>query len=132
MTGVPVEHWTRTPENVADCRAQMERRFQSWDRGVLTFFYFAFLAFATLKIASCLWNCGARVIDRPERNRYAIVPREDFERMMMLNGPAIVPYRRRRKRTRQRFATTSETENEIDDESDEDASDSNKRDKVYT
>lgn len=53
MTGVEARHWASTPENLARCEVEMERRFKSWDRTAMTIMHFALLAFAIVRVACC-------------------------------------------------------------------------------
>lgn len=53
MTGVEARHWTMTPENMARCHLEMERRFMSWDRTAMTVAYFALLTFLLIRLVCC-------------------------------------------------------------------------------
>lgn len=65
MTHTNADHWAKTPENIADCQIEMERRFVSWDRAAMTAIWFALLAFVSVKIMCCCWNLDFL----PGRNR---------------------------------------------------------------
>jgi hypothetical protein len=60
MTGIEARHWTSTPDNLARCQLEMERRFQSWNRTAMTTMYFAMLAFVAIKVACCCCCGGFR------------------------------------------------------------------------
>jgi hypothetical protein len=51
--------WRSSPENIAYCKALMERKFNAWDSGVMTIIYFALLTFFLLKLLRFCWNLGA-------------------------------------------------------------------------
>lgn len=52
MLGMEPEHWTMSPENIARCRDEMERRFQSWDKTAMSVVYFAMLTYIVIRLAS--------------------------------------------------------------------------------
>jgi hypothetical protein len=60
LTGVEARHWVSSPENIARCQMEMERRFQSWDRTAMTIMHFTLLTFVVIKLICCC-KCG-----RPE------------------------------------------------------------------
>lgn len=53
MTGVAANHWTASPENIARCQIEMDRRFQSWDRTAFTVMHFSLLVFVIVKLICC-------------------------------------------------------------------------------
>jgi hypothetical protein len=56
MTGVDARHWTLSADNIIECQIQMERRFHSWDRTVMTVFYFSVLTLITLRLLILAWH----------------------------------------------------------------------------
>jgi hypothetical protein len=62
MTGVEARHWTSSPDNIARCQMEMDRRFQSWDRTAMTIMHFALLTFVVVKLVCC---CACSRPDRP-------------------------------------------------------------------
>jgi hypothetical protein len=56
MTGVEARHWKSSPENAAQCELEMERRFHSWDKTVMTSMYFAALTVVLLRLLVCCFG----------------------------------------------------------------------------
>lgn len=83
MTGVEASHWVSSPENIARCQMEMDRRFQSWDRTAMTVMHFALLTFVAIRLLCCC-ACGWR------RNRCGckfdgeakLVTREELREML--------------------------------------------------
>jgi hypothetical protein len=65
LTGVPAAWWIENADHAAACRDLLERRFHSFDAGVITSVYFTILAFVVLELlCSC---CCIRPILRDIR-----------------------------------------------------------------
>lgn len=88
ITHVEARHWISSPENIAQCQIEMERRFQSWDRTAMTIMHFALLTFVVVKLMCCC-TCG-----RPEwrdrrhvcgcANDARLVTRDELRNMLRL------------------------------------------------
>lgn len=50
ITGVPASWWIETRDRQQACSDLLERRFNSFDKGVMTTVYFAFLSFVLLQV----------------------------------------------------------------------------------
>lgn len=102
MTGVEARHWTSSDENAIQCAIEMERRFHSWDRTLMTVIYFTMLTVILLRVACCCvfgrWSsrrssddigggggprCGCRTID-DTNSRF--VTRAEFDALLEGSG----------------------------------------------
>lgn len=84
LCGSTSKHWSRTDQNMEDCREALEREFMAWDTALVTFLYFSMLAFLTAKALQGGWNLAFPKRRHPMSKR-------DIEEIKALIGSAMAP-----------------------------------------